>query len=113
MMGAKVINGLQGLSRNWPQFHHRIHVNLWMSSQFFYFENLQLTSVTVDIGHNQVLLIWDPEQRTDQRKVTKFIMDINSKVEITRFTQLDEWYNKQGNMIKFLEEYMLYQNTQI
>ncbi len=40
----------------------------------------------------------------DQRKVPKFIVKNNSQVESTRFTQFDEQYNKQGNMIKFLEE---------
>ncbi len=46
-----------------------------------------------------------PEQMTeDQRKVTKFIIKINNRIEITRFTQFDDRYNKQFNMLKVLEE---------
>ena len=49
--------------------------------------------------------MWVPEQmKEDQRTVTIFIVRINSRMEITKFTQFDERYNKQGNMIKFLEE---------
>ena len=43
-----------------------------------------------------------PEQMTeDETKVTKFIIKNNSRVEVTRFTQFDEQYNKQGNTIPF------------
>ncbi len=43
--------------------------------------------------------------KENQGKVTIFINKINnSRVEITRFTQFDELHNKQGNVIKFLEE---------
>ncbi len=60
----------------------------------------------VDIRHYQVLLISGPEQMTeDQRKVTKFLIKINSRVKITFFTQFDERYNKQCNMIQVLEEW--------
>ena len=64
---------------------------------------LGVNSVMVDFRHPRVLLLRVPEQmREYQRKVT-FIKN-NSQVEITKFTQFDEWYNKQGIVIRLLEE---------
>ncbi len=62
-----------------------------------------MTCITVDIRHHRrVRLTWAPEQMTEyQRKVTKIVIKINSQVQITRFTQFDQRYNKQGNMINF------------
>ncbi len=59
----------------------------------------------VDIRYHGVLFMRVPNKMTeDGRKVAIFIIKINSRVGITRFTQFDERYNKQGNMITLLEE---------
>ncbi len=73
------------------------HLTLFISPSLY--------TVTMDNRHHLVLLTRIPEQLAEnQRKVTKCIIKINSRGKITRFTQFDKRYNKQGNMIEALEE---------